>query len=978
MSAGSAATSSPGTTERAGQLRRRLGGRPDPRAVRRAAGPDLRRRRPGTITNVVRTTVARAAATPTGLRATRARTDVADVEVSKTGPATALAGRHGRRTRCSRANLGPDARDGRGRQRPAPGRVHARPGVDDRHASSAVSCPGTSARSPPGQVVACRSPGVGHGRAAGSTLVNVASATSSTPDPCRPNNDGSRRGEPVDRRWSSATPPPLNQPPVAARPRASTRSPARWCRDASRRPTPTLGAGAHVHAARRRRRTAPRRPQPERRVRLHVATPTSPGSTRSTFQVCDNAVAHRRATRAPSRSTSARAPRTTSRRPSQATPVTRAGPRQRHATAPRSTRGRRDRAAERDRRASTRRPAARPTRPAAASPASTRSRTGSARRREPTFCDTAVVTVTVARAQRPADHRAAHRWSRPRASPVTGDAGRRRPERRRRLTRLRASRHARAPRSSRPTGRRRTRRRAGFAGRDFIRRVRRATTGCRSCARRRGSTVEVFPVARAGHRDDHRRAPRSTSTSGERRWASSGRPTARPSPRRERDRDVHRERRALRPGGRVHGDRHVHLLDLRDDGAGPVLDDDGHGRRERRGAARAAEPRAARRPGPQPAPAPGTGDGGAALAPTGAEPAPVVLLGSRAPAGRRRARPRAHGAARSRSVRSAPGAPYGGRGSRRAWLRWADDARARPVDRARRGVAARGLDRGAGGVPGAGHDPGLRGRRTPGTRRRRPFDALARPAPAAGAGGLVLVVRRGAPAVVGAVLVGRRAGGLPGARVRARARPSCRSGFVVVALGATRRRALSWGAGTAGAVAVAVLARAPGRAERRSTRRSRSPGWRSRCCWARAPAGRRERMQALRAARRVARGVGRRGRAAAHRPRAARRARPLAVGDHGAGRRRAAPHGPRARGRPTGARRDPRRQPRRARRGARGARRAARGRRGAARAGRGGGLGDARRPRAGRRPHGRRRRARRRRCPELRRARRCTARCRRR
>ena len=49
-------------------------------------------------------------------------------------------------------------------------------------------------------------------------------------------------------------------------------------------------------------------------------------------------------------------------------------------------------------------------------------------------------------------------------------------------------------------------------------------------------------------------------------------------------------------------------------------------------------------------------------------------------------------------------------------------------------------------------------------------------------------------------------------------------------------------------------------------------------------------------------GVGGRRRAAAHRARAARRARALAVRHHGAGGRRAAPHGPRARGGPARAR----------------------------------------------------------------------------
>ncbi|GIG22068.1 hypothetical protein Cch01nite_27920 [Cellulomonas chitinilytica] len=90
----------------------------------------------------------------------------------------------------------------------------------------------------------------------------------------------------------------------------------------------------------------------------------------------------------------------------------------------------------------------------------------------------------------------------------------------------------------------------------------------------------------------------------------------------------------------------------------------------------------------------------------------------------------------------------------------------------------------------------------------RAFDGLAvlllLLAPAA----LVLVVRRGARAVVGACLAVAgpvtylALGYEPGPAVV----PLC---FVVVALGATRRRALAWAAGTAGALAVGVLAVRP-------------------------------------------------------------------------------------------------------------------------------------------------------------------------
>jgi signal transduction histidine kinase len=93
--------------------------------------------------------------------------------------------------------------------------------------------------------------------------------------------------------------------------------------------------------------------------------------------------------------------------------------------------------------------------------------------------------------------------------------------------------------------------------------------------------------------------------------------------------------------------------------------------------------------------------------------------------------------------------------------------------------------------------------------RDRAFDLLAVVllllAPAA----LVLVVRRGTPAVVGAGLA--VAGPVTYLALGYEPGPAVVPlGFVVVALGATRRRALAWGAGAAGAAAVAVLAARPG------------------------------------------------------------------------------------------------------------------------------------------------------------------------
>ena len=91
----------------------------------------------------------------------------------------------------------------------------------------------------------------------------------------------------------------------------------------------------------------------------------------------------------------------------------------------------------------------------------------------------------------------------------------------------------------------------------------------------------------------------------------------------------------------------------------------------------------------------------------------------------------------------------------------------------------------------------------------RPFDALAVLLLLLAPAGLVLVVRGGLLAVLGACVsvvgpvtyLGLGYG--PGPAV-------VPLGFVVVALGATRRRELSWGSGTAGALAVAVLATRPG------------------------------------------------------------------------------------------------------------------------------------------------------------------------
>ncbi|WP_456845488.1 sensor histidine kinase [Cellulomonas sp. P5_C6] len=90
----------------------------------------------------------------------------------------------------------------------------------------------------------------------------------------------------------------------------------------------------------------------------------------------------------------------------------------------------------------------------------------------------------------------------------------------------------------------------------------------------------------------------------------------------------------------------------------------------------------------------------------------------------------------------------------------------------------------------------------------RAFDALAVLLLLVAPASLVLVVRRGAPAVVGAVLavaapvVYLALGYEPGPAL-------VPLGFVVVALGVTRRRLLSLSAGTAGALAVVVLALRP-------------------------------------------------------------------------------------------------------------------------------------------------------------------------
>ena len=202
----------------------------------------------------------------------------------------------------------------------------------------------------------------------------------------------------------------------------------------------------------------------------------------------------------------------------------------------------------------------------------------------------------------------------------------------------------------------------------------------------------------------------------------------------------------------------------------------------------------------------------------------------------------------------------------------------------------------------------------------RAFDALAvlllLLAPAA----IVLVVRRrsrrrrrGVLAVVGPDDVSSRSG-------TRRARRSCRSGSSWSRSAPPGSASLSLAAGTAGAVAVAVARRSARARRRPCTRRSRSSASPSRCCSARVRAGGRERMQALRAARESREESA----VAAERLRIARELHDVLAhslsGDHGAGGRRAAPHGPRARGGPARRCRDPGHQPRRARRGARGAR----------------------------------------------------------
>ena len=91
----------------------------------------------------------------------------------------------------------------------------------------------------------------------------------------------------------------------------------------------------------------------------------------------------------------------------------------------------------------------------------------------------------------------------------------------------------------------------------------------------------------------------------------------------------------------------------------------------------------------------------------------------------------------------------------------------------------------------------------------RPLDALAVVVLLLAPAGIVLAVRRGAAAVVGAALA--VAG--PTAFVALGHQPGpafVPLGFVVVALGATRQRGLSLAAGTAGALAVVVLSIGPG------------------------------------------------------------------------------------------------------------------------------------------------------------------------
>ena len=90
----------------------------------------------------------------------------------------------------------------------------------------------------------------------------------------------------------------------------------------------------------------------------------------------------------------------------------------------------------------------------------------------------------------------------------------------------------------------------------------------------------------------------------------------------------------------------------------------------------------------------------------------------------------------------------------------------------------------------------------------RPFDLLAALLLMLAPASLVLVVWRGAPAAVGACLA--VAGPVTYLALGYEPGPAVVPlGFVVVVLGATRQRVLSWGAGSAGAVAVAVLAVRP-------------------------------------------------------------------------------------------------------------------------------------------------------------------------
>ena len=186
----------------------------------------------------------------------------------------------------------------------------------------------------------------------------------------------------------------------------------------------------------------------------------------------------------------------------------------------------------------------------------------------------------------------------------------------------------------------------------------------------------------------------------------------------------------------------------------------------------------------------------------------------------------------------------------------------------------------------------------------RTFDVLAVPAAARLAPiVLVLVVARGAAR--------RRRCGARGRRTRrrtspsgtSRARRSCRWASSSSRSAPPDAALLSLAAGTAGALAVGPARTRPGRPDARVRDADGHRARRSRCCWGRVRAGVPSACRRVRAAR-----VSRQESAvAAERLRIARELHDVLAhslsGHHGAGRRRAAPHGPRAGGGPTRARR---------------------------------------------------------------------------